>query len=96
MITSSRETDCVRIEVTGEVNIRELLEFAQTTVDEWLVDTVIWDLSAGLIAKVESDYDAVSEIVSKIHDLVERRKNQDVSLNNRLLSVAFLYTTERA
>ena len=41
------------------------------------MDTVIWDLSEGRIAKVESDYDAVSGIVSNIHDLVEIRKDQD-------------------
>ena len=77
MISSSRETDYVRIEVTGEVTIRELLEYAQTNFNEWILDTVIWDLSEGRIAKVESDYDAVSGIVSNIHDLVEIRKDQD-------------------
>lgn len=77
MITLCKEADYVRIEVTGEVTIRELLEYAQTNVKEWLLDTVIWDLSEGRIAKVESDYDAVSGIVSNIHDLVEARKGQE-------------------
>lgn len=77
MITICKEADYVRIEVTGEVTIRELLEYAQTNVKEWLLDTVIWDLSEGRIAKVDTDYEAVSGIVSNIHDLVEKRKDQE-------------------
>lgn len=67
----------MHIEVTGEVTIRELLEYAQTNVKKWLQDTVIWDLSEGRITKVESDYEAVSGIVSNIHDLVEARRDRD-------------------
>ncbi len=76
MITTKKSTDHVIIEITGQVTIRELLEYAQTHVDEWFNQPVIWDLTEGRIDSSESDYPTVRAIVSNINELVEKRKGK--------------------
>ncbi len=76
MKTTSHEKDYVLNKIDGTVTIRELLDYAQTNVDAWISDPVLWDLSNGSMLEDSSDYAAVRAIVGNIHDMVEKRKGR--------------------
>ena len=76
MITTSHRKDYVLNKVDGSVTIRELLDYAQSHVDTWLSDPVLWDLSNGSLTEDSSDYAAVGAMVRNIHDMVEKRKGR--------------------
>jgi hypothetical protein len=76
MITTSHDTDYMLNKVEGNVTIRELLGFAQANVDTWLSRPVLWDLTDATLKEDKSDHDAIRGIVSKSHNLVNKRKGE--------------------
>lgn len=76
MITTERTPDYVVNRMKGPVTIRELLEYAQTNVELWLTEPVLWDLTYSTLAEDESDYKAVRETLRNIHELAELRKGR--------------------
>jgi hypothetical protein len=76
MIRTVRKPEYVINEVSGNVTLRELLEYAQQNVDEWISDSVLWDLSPSTMSEDSSDYPAVSSLVGNIHHLAEKRKGR--------------------
>jgi len=58
MITALRETDYVLNRVSGHVTIKDLLDYAQSNVDKWTLDPVLWDLSDATMREDKSDYSA--------------------------------------
>jgi hypothetical protein len=73
MITTSRETDYVLNKVDGQVTIKELLDYAQSNVDTWISDPVLWDLTNAAMKEDKSDFAAVQSMVSNISSMVEKR-----------------------
>jgi hypothetical protein len=76
MIITSYDTNHVLNKVNGRVTIKELLDFAQSNVDKWVSDPVLWDLSNATMIEDKSDYLAIKSTVGNIHKLVEKRKGR--------------------
>ena len=76
MITTIRETDYVRNKVDGQVTIRELLEYAQSNVETWISEPVLWNLTNAALKEDKSDYLAIRGIVGNIHDLAQKREGR--------------------
>ena len=76
MITTIREKDYVCNKVDGQVTIRELLEYAQSNVDTWISEPVLWDLTNASLKEDKSDYPAIRGIVGNIHELAQKREGR--------------------
>jgi hypothetical protein len=76
MITTIRENEYVVNKVVGDITIGDLVECAQNNTEIWLSDPVLWDLSKARMKSDNSDYAAVSAVVSNIHEMAEKRKGK--------------------